>query len=787
MHRFLLLLSAFAILAGPSLAQTSESQSVGALPDRPIPIEELRGFDRYETKLRHGRVSTASPENWGLARISQLYRYQADILNAQAAGDATHAARLFDMALSDLAAWADHTEITRDPRLRELYRSIITEYDSYAGFQFAETLYPSVLAIRNDVYAVPHTYENVAFIDIQDAPQPARRPESGEYPLTPVPSTQLRKLEEPMLLQLSHLYRLQADILDARDQGDIWGAEWRLEAAMKQMGRLAENGDAFAQPRYRELCRSLVTEYGFMGWLDTSGGPAYRTVAALWPRVLAPPQAPPVFAESVKPVVTLAPVETSVPMTLTRSVQKMIDYFLKHRRETLTLWLERAHIYFPMIERMLHEEGVPDELKYLALIESGLNPRARSSAKAIGMWQFMSATGRAYGLDITPWVDERRDPEKATRAAAKHLKDLYYQYGKNWHVAMAGYNCSPRCVRRAIRRAGGSVENPPSYWDMSRYLPSETRGYLPQYIAVAIIMSNPAKYGLPTHSTQNGFAFDRVYVNGGLLLSDIADMVQVDEQILKDLNPELLRGMLPPGRTPYALRLPPHTRALFVEALEAMPEEAKQPVTEYVVRRGDSLGKIGSRFGVSVHALMHTNNLSRTTIHPGQILAVPGAGNWGHVALEDTPAETVQYGSLQLRPIAADSSPVRTSSRTTPVLLASTTAVASSRGEERQRITHNVRRGDSLSKLASKYGTSIASIKSWNNLTGTSLKIGQQLTIYPNTRTNVGTTLITHQVQRGESLGRIADKYNTSVRSIMNLNNLRRTTIYPGQSLKIDE
>ena len=775
MQRLLLQLLVIATLAAPSLAQTPGSQSVGDLPDRPIPVEELRGFDQYGAKLRHGRVSIASPQDWDLTRISRLYRFQADILKAQASGDASHAARLFDMALSELDAWTGHTDIMRDPRFRELYRSIVTEYDGYAGIRSAETIYKGVFAIRKDVYAYPHIFANNVFIVSKQ--QPVQQPASGEHPLAPVPSIQLRALEEPLLLQFSHLYHLQADILEARDKGDIRGAEWRLESAIKQMGRLAENGDVLAQPRYRELCRSLVAEYGFMGWLDTDSGPAYRIVSAIWPRVLESSQAPPAFAELVEPVATLAPVETSVPMTMNRNVRKVIDYFLKHRRKTLTIWLDRAHVYFPMIERILREEGVPDELKYLAVIESGLRPYVRSKVKATGMWQFMRATGRSYGLDVTNWIDERRDPEKATRAAAKHLKDLYYQYGKNWHVAMAGYNCSPRCIRRAISRTGGSIANPPSYWDMSRHLPSETRDYLPLYIAVAVILSNPAKYGLPTHSSNKGFAFDRVYVRGGLLLSDIAEMVQVDVETIKALNPELLRGMLPPGRTPYALRLPPDTRALFAEALEALPKEAKQPVTEYVVRRGDSLGKIGSRFGVSVHALMHTNNLSRTTIHPGQVLAVPGAGNWGHVAMADTPAETVQYGSLQFRPITTDLSPPRTSSSTTPVVLASTTEAVSGN----TLITHRVQRGESLGLIAEKYGASVRSIMQLNNLRRTTIHPGQNLKIQAARQSSV----VVHRVRRGENLGRIAEKYGTSVRSIMQLNNLRRTTIHPGQSLKI--
>jgi membrane-bound lytic murein transglycosylase D len=169
------------------------------------------------------------------------------------------------------------------------------------------------------------------------------------------------------------------------------------------------------------------------------------------------------------------PITTTVPMTANRLVELAINDFLQNRRSVLRTWARRSHTYFPMIEKIFAEEGIPDELKYLALQESSLYPTIRSTAGAVGMWQFMAATAQGEGLRVDAWVDERRDPEKATRAAAKHLKALNESYQGNWHLSLAGYNCSFRCISRAAERAGGSIENPPAFWEIYPHLPEQTR------------------------------------------------------------------------------------------------------------------------------------------------------------------------------------------------------------------------------------------------------------------------------------------------------------------------
>ncbi len=683
MTRLFLLIVALGWLTLPALAQTSsqtsptegvELERQQTLPPESIPIQQLRGYEWYQDQQDLGSLSDSLSEEQILRRLSRLYWYQSEILTAQADSEDEHAERLLDLAMTEIGLLAQQPNITERPRYRELYRTIVTEYERY--------------------YGVPDSMMGVVY---------------------------------------GSVYQLRADLFAIHD----------------------------------EIEEPLLEDVTF---------PA------------------------------LPPMITSVPMTQNRIVDQTITYFVQKKRDVLVRWMGRADTYFPMIEKIFAEEGVPDELKYLAMVESGLNPRARSWAHAVGMWQFIAQTGGAYGLRVNTWVDERMDPEKATRAAARHLKDLYKMYGNNWHVALAGYNCSPRCIKRAISKAGGTMKNPPSYWDMYPYLPRETRGYVPQFIAFALIMSNPGAFGLTNVPRGPEYAYDVVPVEGMLSLSDVAGMVGTDEATIKALNPELRRGTLPPSRSAYNLRIPLGTYVQFAEAFERLPKEAKRPVSEYVVRRGDSLGKIANRFGVSVSALKSTNNLRRSTIHPGQRLVVPVASYSGTVTLADAQPSSVQYGTRSIRPIAmeravavntqpattqpASQTTQRASSSTaaprkaTPTKKASTSASTPSSN----RITYKVRRGDTLGKIAQKYGTSVSKIKSWNNLRGTKIRTGQRLTIYSSGA--APSERIVYKVRRGDSLGKIGQKYNVSVRSLKQWNNLRgsviktgqRLTIYPGQS-----
>lgn len=588
--------------------------------------------------------------------------------------------------------------------------------------------------------------------------------------------------DEQLMRRMSRLYLYESRILRAQADGDYMVAEYYLDLAMTEVNALADLTNLADHVGYKELFRTIVTEHELYFGADQQGlareyGAVFKLRSEMFD-VQARVENPTAAATDLP---AIEPVATTVPMTQNQVVEGAIQWLLAEKRDFVIRCLARSDTYFPMIEQIFKEEGVPDELKYLAVGESALNPRARSSAKAVGMWQFIAATGRSEGLRITDYVDERMDPVKATRAAARHLKGLYKQYG-DWHIALAGYNCSPRCIRRAITRAGGTVQNPPSYWKMSPYLPRETRGYIPQFIAFALIMSNPAQFGLPAESNGPEFAYDEIPVEGVLSLETIAEMVGTTEMEIQALNPELRRGTLPPSTGPYALRIPLNTFARFADAFERLPDEKKRPPGEHVVRRGDNLGKIARRYGTSVSTLMAANGLRGSVIHPGQRLVVPNVKGRGVAKLSAQGARSVQWGSRINRPIDFSASVVEDVRRTpTPVtLISATTTRSTASNTGTSTTTHRVLRGETLGKLARKYGTTVGAIQQANGLRSTRIYSGQRLTI-PNGRTQSQV----HTVRRGENLTVIANRYGTTVGRIKAANNLRSSRIHPGQKLKI--
>ena len=596
--------------------------------------------------------------------------------------------------------------------------------------------------------------------------------------------------ERQIMNRISRAYLLQSRIIKARTNADWRSAEYYLDQAMSEVSILADQSSLVNEPKFRELFRTIVTEHEAFFGTDPAERQEYGSIFALRSAMFdmqALVENPTAQATGLPKI---EPVMTTVPMTQNRVVEGAIEWLLTNRRETVIRWMDRSDTYFPMIEQIFKEEGVPDELKYLAVGESGLNPRARSSASAVGMWQFMAPTGRAMGLRIDSYVDERMDPVKSTRAAARHLKELYEYYGNNWHLALAGYNCSPRCIRRAISRGGGTLKNPPSYWAISRYLPRQTAGYVPQFIAFALMMSNPAEFGLPATSNGPEFAYDEIKVTGVLSLETIATMVGTTTDHIQTLNPELRRGTLPPDRSPYTLRIPTNTFARFADAFEQLPDKEKKMPGEHRVRRGDNLGKIAKRYGVTVKAIQNANRLRTTVIHPGQMLVVPGLAGTIVAKLESTDARLVAWGSRTSKPIVFDEKMAETARRTTvtvantsttrsPNTPAQTTSSSSSSSETRPNQVHRVRRGDTLSELASKYGTTVRAIQQANGLRNTRIKRGQRLQIPQGGRT-------VHTVLRGENLTKIAQHYGTTVQSIKASNNLRSNTIHPGQKLSIN-
>lgn len=607
------------------------------------------------------------------------------------------------------------------------------------------------------------------------------------------------------LERLSVLYSYQADLMAALAREDDEAATDALDLAMSELGQLVKRDYLLDDPRFSAVYRVLVDEYervyGPSDTLFTAFGDIFDVRNALFAELEAIEDP---LLEDVVPS-GLQPVGTEFPMTMNRLVESSMQFLLRERQESLQAWLRRADTYFPMIEQIFEEEGVPEELKYLAMIESGLNPRARSWASAVGMWQFIAATGRAYDLNVNAWVDDRMDPELATRAAAKHLKDLYRMYDEDWQIALAGYNCSPRCINRAKRRTGMSN---PTFWDIYPYLPRETRNYIPTYIAAALITSNPSAYGLERGEPGPDYSYHVVPVTGMLSLSDVASMAGTDVATIKALNPNLRRDTLPPTVGAFYLRLPIGTHDSFVAAYEALPPSAKRPSGEYIVRRGDTLSGIGQQFGVSVAMIMQKNGLRSTNIRIGQRLVVPIADysqTIPDIQFADASQSTVQYRRRVNRPIlmeqqvaTADAgSPVQTpaTSGATPVRTVSQQGGnASSSGPSTEeapkapvRIVHTVRRGDTISEIATRYGVPARNIQGWNGLSGSRINVGQRLTIYTDGRDapagSAGPT--THRVERGDTLSEIADQYNVTVAQLRQWNNIRGSNIRVGQRLSV--
>lgn len=309
-------------------------------------------------------------------------------------------------------------------------------------------------------------------------------------------------------------------------------------------------------------------------------------------------------------------------------VERHITFFNSSIRDRFHEWLLRLGRYRPMVERVFTEFGLPLDLVYLSLVESGFNPRAYSRARATGPWQFMKGTARLYGLRVDYWVDERRDPIKSTVAAARYLRDLYDLFG-NWPLAMAAYNAGEGRVKRALRKTDGE-----SFYEIarSRYIHRETKEYVPRFMAATIIAKNPDEYGFPSHQP-DPHQFDEVIVSRPLHLRDIAKATGVGFGELRNLNPELRRYVTPPNDKEYHLKVPFGDGERVASLLDQIPSYKKStpprlkkggkvPKGWYRVRWGDSLWKIAKRFRMSVRELMAINNLASGLIRPGDLLAI---------------------------------------------------------------------------------------------------------------------------------------------------------------------
>ena len=335
----------------------------------------------------------------------------------------------------------------------------------------------------------------------------------------------------------------------------------------------------------------------------------------------------------------LAALPTIVRMPYNNMVRSCIDRYTKKGRSQVSYLLGISEYYFPIIEEEIDRIGVPRELKYLPIIESALNPKAASRAGAKGLWQFMFHTGKLYGLKANNYIDERFDPVKATSAALHYLKDLYDMF-QNWELAIAAYNCGPGNVKKAILRSGGSTD----FWKIYPWLPRETRGYLPGFIAASYIMTYYEDHGICPMESELPIAIDTIHINKNLHFNQIVEVCGVDIQELRALNPQFIKDIVPGENETYVLRLTNNTTTKFVENedtiykhnadkyfpktdIEKMLKEAKANtgagnMIRHKIKNGETLGSIALKYRVSVKQIMKWNDMRNTNIRAGKYLKI---------------------------------------------------------------------------------------------------------------------------------------------------------------------
>ncbi len=446
-------------------------------------------------------------------------------------------------------------------------------------------------------------------------------------------------------------------------------------------------------------------------------------------------------------------------------VEHYLRLFSGPARDRMSERISRGTRYEPMIRSKLRAAGMPEDLHYLALIESGYDPHAFSSASAVGMWQFMAATGRDVGLRIDWWVDERRDPARSTDAAIKFLGSLQRQFG-SLYLAAAAYNGGPGRVSRGLTRfanAIGELEGDDKFFALAEqnYLHSETKNYVPQLIAAALVAKAPDRYDMQIER-QAPFWYDSVQVDPGTALGAIARAAVIPLDSLVELNPGLLRGVAPPDRAEW-LRVPLGGDSAVRAAYDSLLPEERLGWTEVEPKKGESVASLAKRHEMTARELGWYNPGLRTArggaIAAGQKVRVPTREAIAGARVVNDASLTRNGGSI-----------------------AST--------------VHVVRAGESLSVIGRRYGVSVARLKSLNGLRSDRIKAGQRLSVQGGTATAARSTstastpaaratTTSHTVRRGESLSVIAQRYGTSVSRIKSLNGLRSDRIRAGQKLVV--
>ena len=619
---------------------------------------------------------------------------------------------------------------------------------------------------------------------------------------------------DPQLLINNLMEEVRLNHIEAlanQELGFTGAAILQYEEALKKINRLSYFPTMEDNATYNELENAIVEDYQkFIDSLDELPEGVSISAFEEWANNKIPEFIPDDITsaeDSLNATLSDVIVVGDFPLEVNKYVEQYIEYFTGRGRRTMEIWLERSGKYFPMMAKTFEEEDVPQQLIFLSMPESGLNPKARSWARAVGLWQFIKSTGKMYDLKSNFYLDERRDPEKATRAAAKYLRDMYISLD-DWYAAIAGYNCGEGRVRRAMKRAGSK-----SYWKYRRFLPRETRNYVPQYIAVTLIGSNPSHYGFENIRYQRAIETETFKVNKPIDLNVLAKCAGVELSLMKDLNPELTQHHTPPHYDGgYPIKVPTITYEYFVKHLEQVPEEAKLQYVIHTVKSGETLSGIAYKYKVQQSQMARVNNISvRSQIHPNQKLKIPISNfkatdfilNTDEMPAVDELTYYEENAPYQLK--ITENSDVdkykklyeQSSYDSVDVIIPSDKAL----------VNYTVKHGDNLVNIADIFNIRVSELRNWNNIPYTSsIFIGQKLNIYVKQDKqeyyasmekldrsqklsviygNSGEEWIKHKVRSGQTLSHISLKYRVSVKNIKKWNNLRTSRINRGQSLYI--
>jgi len=477
------------------------------------------------------------------------------------------------------------------------------------------------------------------------------------------------------------------------------------------------------------------------------------------------------FLSDLQPQVlndTLQDPSRIVPIETNDQVKFFLNLFQGVQKPWIARSLRRAGRYTERMQRILRESGLPEDLVYLALIESGFNPHAYSRAGAVGIWQFIPSTGRRYGLVINWWIDERRDLEKSTRAAARYLKDLYEIFG-DWYLAAAAYNAGEGKLKRAIKKYKSN-----NFWDLAqfKYLKKETKNYIPRFLAALMIAKDPGKYGFDQVIPDPPLNYETVSLSDATDLAVIAKGCGCDLKSLIKLNPQLRRGCTPPGYSDYEILIPRGTKEQFQTYYDQLPASKRLTFRRHKIKRGETLSNIALTYDISVKSIMKMNRLNnRHRIREGKSLIIPLPTSY-------TIAKKSGYkaGKRKQKKLPDYS------------------------GQGYRKLVHQVAEGDSLWRIGRLYGVSVSSLQRWN-LQGKRAYIrpGQKIVVWlkerpPNSPQQTKKTGDISEVQQhiwytvkpGDNLWLIAKKHKVTIAQISRWNDIDiRKPIRPGLRLRI--